>query len=66
MKFGNISTRLMFYNNMKELIIRLSLCSKSSRKRGTKAVDLHDFLVGIDFLNDGCILFDNAKIHHVV
>jgi len=35
-------------------------------KKGTKAVDLHDFLVGINFPNDSYILLDNAKIHHAV
>ncbi|CAG8808145.1 36917_t:CDS:2, partial [Racocetra persica] len=35
-------------------------------KKGTKAVDLHDFLVGINFPNDSHILLDNAKIHHAV
>ena len=41
---------------------------KKEEKRGTNAVDLHDFIKGINFSrNKQCyILLDNAKIHHAI
>ncbi|CAG8720983.1 7025_t:CDS:1, partial [Ambispora leptoticha] len=38
--------------------------NEEKEKKGTNAVDLHDFLLGINFPNNSYILLDNAKIHH--
>lgn len=37
---------------------------KEKEKKGTTAIDLHDFMAKINFPNDSHILLDNAKIHH--
>ncbi|CAI2162244.1 13530_t:CDS:2 [Funneliformis geosporum] len=39
---------------------------KEKEKKGTTAVDLHDFIERINFPDDSYILLDNAKIHHAV
>jgi hypothetical protein len=39
---------------------------KKKKKKGTIAIDLHDFLLGVNFPNESCILLDNAKIHHAI
>lgn len=51
-----------------KLITPNKLDKKSKKKEGTKAIDLHDFLSGIDFPTDqeNNLLLDNAKIHHAV
>jgi len=39
---------------------------KEKEKKGTTAIDLHDFMAKINFPNDSHILLDNAKIHHAI
>lgn len=39
---------------------------KEKEKKGTTAVDLHDFIAKIAFPNNSHILLDNAKIHHAI
>jgi transposase len=40
--------------------------NKDKEKKGTTAIDLHDFIARINFPNNSRILLDNAKIHHAI
>lgn len=54
------------YKPIKNVIKKTKKKNKETEKKGTKAVDLHDFLAGVNFPNNCYILLDNAKIHHAV
>jgi len=63
---GEIKVSYKVIKNIRKKVKKKKKKGKEEEKKGTTAVDLHDFIAKINFPKDSYILLDNAKIHHAV